>query len=98
MSENQQTRPRNHYGYKHKSLICDKIPFKKCVPDTLHLRLRIASVLIRLLINQLCKLDLYDGVDIINSNHKNLSEWFSFVKNKCKIGVKLFKFNKDNCA
>ena len=42
------------------------IPFIKCIPDTLHSRLRTPGVLIKLLIKELLLMDKYDGKDIID--------------------------------
>jgi hypothetical protein len=44
-------------------------------------------------------MDNYDGKDLINENHVNLTIWYySFIKKKCKSGARLIKYNKDNKA
>ncbi len=86
------------YGFKGISLL--DIPLIKCIIDTLHLRIRVGLKLIELfLLNDLIVLDNYGGEDIINESHKNLSIWYyDFLRKKCKIGVKLIKFNNQNKA
>ena len=87
------------FGFKAVSLL-SKIPLIKCIIDTLHLRIRIGLKLIELfLINDLIIMDNYDGKDLINENHVNLTIWYySFIKKKCKSGARLIKYNKDNKA
>ena len=80
---------KTHYGYKENTLLTE-IPFIKCIPDTLHSRLRIPGALIKLLIKELALIDKYYGKDIIDFNtHKNLTKWYFFFKNDCKINKKL---------
>jgi hypothetical protein len=84
-------------GIKNRSLI-SQIPIKRCIPCTLHLRIRVANQLIKRLISSLAKLDAYEGEKTINSSHSNLTNWINFINKKCKIGVAVIKFNKENCA
>lgn len=86
---------REHLGYKSTSLLSE-IPFKKCVPDTLHTRLRIPGVLIKLLITKLAILDQYEGTDLINEGHKNLTIWYKFLTITCKIKLKLRPYVRDS--
>ena len=89
---------KNHLGYKYISLLSG-ISFNKCVPDTLHTRLRIPGNLIKLLIRKLAIMDSYDGKDVIHFNkHINLTIWYHFLKNDCKIKLKLIPFNLQNTA
>ena len=89
---------KSNLGYKYMSLLSG-ISFNKCVPDTLHTRLRIPGNLIKLLIRKLAIMDSYDGKDIINFNkHTNLTIWYNFLKNDCNIKLKLIPFNLQNTA
>ena len=86
----------NHFGYKAASLL-PNIPLCDILLDTLHMKLRICDRLCYLLVNSLCKLDRFTK-GYFDSTHLNLSRWFSFIRNECKIRCVVIEYNKNNPA
>jgi len=80
---------KNHNGYKYESLLTDLIPFNKCIPDLLHLFMRVSEVLIIELTDKLISLDNYkrnpSKQDL--AKYPNISKYFHFLNEKCKIKV-----------
>jgi hypothetical protein len=77
----------NHHGYKHESLLSDVIPFKKCIVDMLHLFIRISETLLQGLTKQLALRDNFKKNSKDISNYPNISRYFNFLEQKCKVKV-----------
>jgi hypothetical protein len=76
-----------HYGYKYASLLTEFIPFQNCIPDLLHLFIRISEVLLTGLIEKLIFIDDYrrSTTQTNLEKYKNISKYFEFLNEKCKI-------------
>ena len=84
------------FGYKNKNLL-PNIKFQNILLDTLHLKLRVADRLLERLINGLAGLDYFESGSI-NSSHKNLTKWVSFINDDCKIRRRVNWFSTSNSA
>jgi hypothetical protein len=76
-------------GYKRESIL--QMNYDKFVKDMLHLKLNMNRVLVSALLENLCQLDKYDRKSplLLNqSKHPNLTKWFLFLNETCKIQVR----------
>lgn len=85
-------KPADHLGYIKPSLF-PNIEHSKYVIDTLHLKLNIGRVLVKLFLQELAKIDRYDGKNLNFDKHTRLKVFFDFLL-KIKIYSKPFDSEK----
>jgi len=90
---------KDNFNFKYKSLInFDIIPLKNILICTLHLRIRIFTLLLNQFISLVCKKDgIKVGTKISRKNHQNelskfsnFSKWIDFLKENCQINITEF--------